>query len=309
MTPGCSKTGWRYMMLSLACSGARILLAELHRARVSELAREARPHRRSAPQLSQSADPEEVREMLDDLATREPGAAEPRAAARIRRARRARRRGAEPPAAARRAQRDFVLRSARSCSAWGFTWTRRFSAYCVARSLNLLATMIVVLVVDRVGRKPLLILGALIMGAVDGGDRVLVPGATPARSAWWPYVCYMVGSRHVVRSHRVDHDVGDLPGADSRPGDVTDDRRAVERELPGVRSRSRSCSATARSTAWRTAVSRSGSTGRLDCWRRSSCCATCPRRRASTAIASAALWRRDSFLSFSLESRPLNADS
>jgi SP family xylose:H+ symportor-like MFS transporter len=46
----------------------------------------------------------------------------------------------------------------------GFHMDAAFLGALIARSLNLLATMMVVLIVDRVGRKPLLIFGALTMG-------------------------------------------------------------------------------------------------------------------------------------------------
>jgi MFS transporter, SP family, xylose:H+ symportor len=46
----------------------------------------------------------------------------------------------------------------------GYHMDAAYLGVLVARCLNLLATMIVVLIVDRVGRKPLLIVGALVMG-------------------------------------------------------------------------------------------------------------------------------------------------
>jgi MFS transporter, SP family, xylose:H+ symportor len=46
----------------------------------------------------------------------------------------------------------------------GYHMDASFLGVLLARCLNLLATMIVVLIVDKVGRKPLLIFGALIMG-------------------------------------------------------------------------------------------------------------------------------------------------
>jgi SP family xylose:H+ symportor-like MFS transporter len=46
----------------------------------------------------------------------------------------------------------------------GYHMDAAFLGVLIARSLNLLATMCVVLIVDRVGRKPLLIVGGLIMG-------------------------------------------------------------------------------------------------------------------------------------------------
>jgi SP family xylose:H+ symportor-like MFS transporter len=46
----------------------------------------------------------------------------------------------------------------------GYHMDSAFLGVLLARCLNLLATMMVVLIVDKVGRKPLLIFGALIMG-------------------------------------------------------------------------------------------------------------------------------------------------
>ncbi len=83
----------------------------------------------------------------------------------------------------------------------------------VARSLNLLATMVVVLIVDRVGRKPLLIFGALIMGVSMMALGSLFETAEHRRLRPGGDVLLPGGARHVVRPHRVDHDVRDLSRA------------------------------------------------------------------------------------------------
>jgi MFS transporter, SP family, xylose:H+ symportor len=75
----------------------------------------------------------------------------------------------------------------------GYHMDSAFLGVLLARSLNLFATMIVVLIVDRVGRKPLLVFGALIMGfssmalaSVFGSDSTGAYGLVAM-------CCYMAG--------------------------------------------------------------------------------------------------------------------
>jgi MFS transporter, SP family, xylose:H+ symportor len=63
----------------------------------------------------------------------------------------------------------------------------------VARSCNLLATMMVVLMVDRVGRKPLLIGGALVMGLSMLGLALVLQTRGDAALGLAAMCCYMAG--------------------------------------------------------------------------------------------------------------------
>jgi SP family xylose:H+ symportor-like MFS transporter len=156
------ESGWRYMMVSLAIPSLAFFWLSftvpespkwlVMKGRIEQARR----------QLSRSADPEEVRVMLADLAAVSPG---------------------EKPApllsfgvrvllvgAALSVFQQFVGLSAVSfygpmiLESMGYQMDAALLGVVIARSLNLLATMMVVLIVDRVGRKPLLIFGALLMG-------------------------------------------------------------------------------------------------------------------------------------------------
>ena len=157
------ETGWRYMMVSLAVPALAFFWLSFTVPESPSWLVKTRPHRGGAAALSRSADPEEVRVMLDDLA--------------------AGHRAQEKPAplfafGARVVLVGValsVLQQLMGLNAisyygpqilqrMGYHMDAAFLGVLVARSLNLLATMVVVLIVDRVGRKPLLIFGALIMG-------------------------------------------------------------------------------------------------------------------------------------------------
>jgi MFS transporter, SP family, xylose:H+ symportor len=75
----------------------------------------------------------------------------------------------------------------------GYHMDGAFLGTLLARCLNLLATMVVVLVVDRIGRRPLLIGGALLMGLsmmLLGGSFELADAGPLSLAAM---CCYMVG--------------------------------------------------------------------------------------------------------------------
>ncbi len=155
--------GWRYMMLSLAVpSIAFFWLSFTVPESPSWLVRHGRIEQ-ARRALARSADAEEVREMLEELAHES--------------------RAAEKPAplfafggrvvlvgVALSVLQQLVGLNAISyygpqiLMKMGFHMDAAYLGVLIARCLNLLATMIVVLIVDRVGRKPLLIMGALIMG-------------------------------------------------------------------------------------------------------------------------------------------------
>ena len=75
----------------------------------------------------------------------------------------------------------------------GYHMDAAFLGALIARCMNLLATMSVVLVVDRVGRKPLLIAGALIMGASMLVIGSLFETGHPGTTGLVAVCCYLAG--------------------------------------------------------------------------------------------------------------------
>jgi SP family xylose:H+ symportor-like MFS transporter len=156
-------TGWRYMMVSLAVpSLAFFWLSFTVPESPSWLVRHGRIEK-ARRMLSRSADPEEVQQMLDELAAGQRGAQKPAPLFSF---------GARVVLVGVALS---VLQQIMGLNAFsyygpqilqrmGYHMDTAFLGVLLARCLNLLATMVVVLVVDKVGRKPLLIFGALITG-------------------------------------------------------------------------------------------------------------------------------------------------
>lgn len=157
------ETGWRYMMVSLLVpSLAFFWLSFTVPESPSWLVRHGRLEE-ARRALARSAEPDEVRALLEELASGKQGAQE------------------SVPVLAFGVRVVFigvalsVLQQIMGLNAvsyygpqilqrMGYHMDEALLGVLVARLLNLLATMSVVLIVDRVGRKPLLISGALIMG-------------------------------------------------------------------------------------------------------------------------------------------------
>jgi SP family xylose:H+ symportor-like MFS transporter len=75
----------------------------------------------------------------------------------------------------------------------GYHMDGAFLGVLLARCLNLLATMMVVLIVDRVGRKPLLVVGALVMGSSMMVIGSLFSGGNTGAYGLAAMCCYMAG--------------------------------------------------------------------------------------------------------------------
>jgi SP family xylose:H+ symportor-like MFS transporter len=184
-------TGWRYMMVSLAVpSLAFFWLSFSVPESPSWLVRKGRIDK-ARRMLSRSAEPDEVEAMLKDLATH---SAQEKAA----------------PLLAFGARVVLVgvalsllqqLMGLNAISYYGPQILQRMGFHVdeallgvlIARSLNLLATMMVVLIVDRVGRKPLLICGALVMGASMLALGTLFGSDDTGADGLVAMCCYMVG--------------------------------------------------------------------------------------------------------------------
>jgi SP family xylose:H+ symportor-like MFS transporter len=155
--------GWRYMMVSLAIPAlAFFWLSFTVPESPSWLVKHGRAEE-ARQALSRSAAPEEVRVMLADLAKDNQAQEKPAPLFAF---------GTRVVLVGVSLSLLQQLMGLNAISYYGpqilqrmgFHMDAAFLGALIARSLNLLATMMVVLIVDRVGRKPLLIFGALTMG-------------------------------------------------------------------------------------------------------------------------------------------------
>jgi SP family xylose:H+ symportor-like MFS transporter len=185
-------TGWRYMMVSLAVpSVAFFWLSFTVPESPSWLVRHGRVDL-ARRQLSRSHEPEEVEAMLEELAAGNQVA-----------------RKADPLFAFGKhvvlvGVALSVLQQLMGLNAisyygpqilqrMGYHMDDAFLGVLLARCLNLLATMIVVLIVDRVGRKPLLIFGAVIMGLAMMALGSLFRTDNASAYGLMAMCCYMAG--------------------------------------------------------------------------------------------------------------------
>ena len=186
------ETGWRYMMVSLAVPSIALLWLSfavpespswlVKRGRIKEARRE----------LSRSADAEEVQAALEELkqGTRDEQPPVPLLSFGMR---------VVVIGIALNVLQQFVGLTAISyygpliLQRMGFHMDTALFGVLVARSLNFLATMVVVLIVDRVGRKPLLIVGGLIMGASMMALGLMFQLQSSATLGLIAICCYLVG--------------------------------------------------------------------------------------------------------------------
>jgi SP family xylose:H+ symportor-like MFS transporter len=156
------ETGWRWMMLSLSIPAmAFFYLSFSVPESPSWLVKRGRVEQ-ARKLLSRSADPDEVREILAELAT---ASTEEKPAPLFRFGARVVLVGIALSVFQQLVGINTVLYYGPEIFArMGYHMDGAFLGTVVASVVNLLATMIVVLIVDKVGRKPLLIFGGLIMG-------------------------------------------------------------------------------------------------------------------------------------------------
>jgi MFS transporter, SP family, xylose:H+ symportor len=185
------QVGWRYMMVSMAVPSIAFFWLSLT---VPESPRWLVRHGRIEQArriLSRSAEPEEVQQTLEDFA-RQTTVEKP------------------APLFAFGARVVFVgvalsllqqLNGINAVSYYGprilqqmgYHMDAAFLGVLVARCLNLLATMIVVIVVDRIGRKPLLIFGGLIIGFAMLTVGTLFDADNTGTKGLIAMCCYFIG--------------------------------------------------------------------------------------------------------------------
>lgn len=186
------ETGWRYMMLSMAIPAFAFFWLSFT---VPESPRWLVGHGRveqARKQLARSADPDEVRVMLEELAQENKAQEKPSPLFAF---------GARVVlvGVALSVLQQLVGLNAISyygpeiLQRMGYHMDAAFLGVLLARSVNLLATMVVVLVVDRVGRKPLLIFGAMIMGLSMMVIGSLFQAQSTGTGGLVAICCYMAG--------------------------------------------------------------------------------------------------------------------
>src|ERR1044072_7652144 len=156
------ETGWRWMMLSLAIPAmAFFYLSFSVPESPSWLVKKGRIDQ-ARKQLSRSADPDEVRSMLEELAATTP---EEKSTPLFAFGARVVLVGIALSVFQQLVGINTVLYYGPEIFArMGYHMDGAFLGIVVACMVNLMSTMVVVLIVDKVGRKPLLIFGGLLMG-------------------------------------------------------------------------------------------------------------------------------------------------
>ncbi len=185
-------SGWRYMNLALSIPALALFCMSftVPESPVWLVRRGRRDEARRA--IEQSAEPEEVREAMEDLeasANQKPVTA-PVLSFGVR---------VLFVGVAINILQQFIGLTAISyygpqiLQRLGYHADEAFLGVLVARSLNMLATMGVVLVVDRVGRKPLLIAGSIVMGLSMLALGSLMRSDSDPVFGLIAMCCYMVG--------------------------------------------------------------------------------------------------------------------